>query len=94
MAMSAAHQNFVSNTSILARQLLQYQAMEQQLNILWAGAPNYSTAITQAEIDSVPSFAGAGLQKQTIADAQYAMANLNTAIQNAIVALTTMANLP
>lgn len=94
MAMSAAHQNFVSNTAIEARKLLDFFSEETQLNILWAGAPAYQTAITQAEIDSVPSFAGAGLTMQNLADAQFIMASINTSIQNALVALTVLANLP
>ncbi len=94
MAMSSAHQNFVSNTSTETRRLLEFFAKETQLNVLWSGAPAYQTAITQEEIDSVASFAGAGLTAQNIADAQYAMAAINTSIQNALVALTILANLP
>ncbi len=94
MSMSAAHQNFVSNTAEQARELLKFFAEETQLNVLWAGAPNYQAAITQAEIDSVSSFAGAGLTAQQLADAQYAMEQVNTTIENALVALTVLANLP
>lgn len=94
MAMSSAHQNFVSKTSNEAKRLLEFFAQETQLNVLWAGAPNYDQLITQQDIDSVASFAGAGLTTQNIADAQFAMATINTTIQNALVALTILANLP
>ena len=92
--MNTAHQNFVSETSREAKRLLEFFAEETQLNILWAGTPDYQSLITQEEIDSVGSFSGAGLTVQDLADTQYAMANINTAIENAIVAMTMLASLP
>lgn len=94
MAMTAAHQNFVSNTAIEARALLAFFSEETQLNILWAGLPDYQHQITQDEINSVPTFAGAGLTLQNIADAQFIMATIMGNIQAQLVALTILANLP
>ena len=94
MPMSAAHQDFISKTSNEANRLLDFLSEETQLNVLWAGTPNYQTLITQEEIDSVESFAGAGLTVQNVADAQYAMASIQTAVTNALVALTILGNLP
>jgi hypothetical protein len=94
MAMSAAHQNFVSATSYRAKILLDQIGPLDQLNVLWAGSPGYDTAITQEEIDSVESFAGAGLTAQNLADAEYVLAGILTSINNALVALTVLANLP
>ncbi len=94
MGMSAAHQNFVSQTSNQAKALLDFFAEETQLDVLWSGTPDYQHTITQADIDSVESFAGAGLTVQNVTDAQYAMSVIKGNIQSAIVALTVLANLP
>ena len=94
MAMSSAHQNFVSDEGRLAKKFLdEYGDMVQQ-NVLWAGTPSYSTLITQEEIDSIPSFAGAGLTKQELADACYALEQMRTIMTNAMTALTVMSKLP
>lgn len=95
MSMSAAHQNFISNTSGQAKILLdQMLGQLEQLNELWAGSSGYNTAITQEEIDSVPSFAGAGLTSQNLADAEFILATIMGNIMNALQALTMLANLP
>lgn len=92
--MEQAHQNFVSQTAYRAKIMLDQYGPLSQLNVLWAGAPNYDALITQAEIDSVPSFAGAGLTTQTLADAEFALATIRTTIENALPSLTVLANLP
>lgn len=94
MTMPAAHQNFITNNKANAQRLLDFFGEEEQLNILWAGSPNYQNTLTQEEINDVVSFAGAGLTTQNIADGQFAMATINGIIQNALVALTVLANLP
>jgi len=94
MPMSDAHQNFISQTSYRAKVLLDQVGPLAQLNVLWAGSPDYDTAITQEEINSVPSFVGAGLTVQQVADAEYVLASILTSINNALVALTMLANLP
>ncbi len=94
MAMSAAHQNFVSQTAYRARVMLDQIGPLEQLNTLWAGTPNYDELITQEEIDSVASFAGAGLTAQNVADAEFALATIKGQIDNAMVALTVLASLP
>ena len=92
--MPAAHQNFISTSGNQCKALLDLLGMLEQLNTLWAGTPNYQGLIDQAEIDSVPAFAGAGLTTQTLADAEFALANTMTGIHNAIVALTVLGTLP
>lgn len=94
MAMSSAHQNFVSETAARCRVLLAEYGELSQLNVLWAGTPNYDALITQEEIDSVPSFQGAGLTTQNLADAEFALATILGNINNSLVALTILANLP
>jgi hypothetical protein len=93
--METVHQNFVSDTSKVAKTLLDelYSKMVQ-LDALWAGAPNYDALITQGEIDEVPSFLGAGLTTTHLADAEFALATIKNTITNALPALTVLANLP
>jgi hypothetical protein len=93
MAMSASHQNFVSATSYRAKIMLDQIGALEQLNALWAGVPAYNTKITQAEIDSVLSFAGANLTAQNLADVEYVLAVIMGNIMNALPALTVLANL-
>lgn len=85
--------NFISNTSNRAKtQLGEYGELTQQ-NVLWAGTPDYATRITQEGIDSVPSFADAGLTKQQVADAVYALEQIRGIMTNAMPALTVLAGL-
>lgn len=94
MAMSVAHQNFISRTSYTSKRLLELYGELQQLNVLWAGSPNYDAEITQQDIDSVPSFADAELTYQTLADAEFALATIMGNITSALPALAEMAALP
>lgn len=92
--METVHQNFISRMSNEARTMLdQYGALSQQ-NVLWSGTPDYQHLITQAEIDSVPSFNGANLTTQNLADAAYALEQIRGILTNALPALTVLANLP
>lgn len=92
MALTAAESNFISNSSNVAKVLLDQYGMLVQLDVLWAGSPNYDTTITQADLDSVASFSG--LTTTTLGDAEFALAGIKTAIGNALAALTELANLP
>lgn len=92
--MNSAHQNFISDEGRIAKLFLAEYGNLAQQNVLWAGAPSYQTLITQADIDSVPSFAGAGLTHQQIADAAYALEQVRTILTNALPALTVLAHLP
>lgn len=94
MAMSSAHQNFVSDEGRLAKVFLSEYGDLAQQNVLWAGTPNYQNLITQEEIDSVPSFLGAGLTKPQLTDACYALEQVRTLLTNALPALTVLAKLP
>lgn len=90
--MIPAHQNFISDTSQQCQKLLDMYGDLSQLNVLWAGSPNYDALITQGEIDTVPSLAG--LTTTHLADAEFALATIKDTISNALVALTVLANLP
>lgn len=91
---SAVHQNFISRDAQLAKKLLDLYGELQTQNTLWAGTPNYDAEITQAVIDSVPSFLESELTTTTLADARFAMATIMTTITNALPALTEMSRLP
>jgi hypothetical protein len=92
--MEAAHQKFISDTSAQAKKLLEMYGDLAQLNVLWAGSPNYDALIDQTAINTVPSFAGAGLTATNLADAEFILATIKGNIESALVALTVLANLP
>jgi hypothetical protein len=86
-----AHQNFISQSGAQAKKLLDMYGDLQQINVLWAGSPDYDTLITQGEIDEVESFAG--LTAAQLADAEFAMATIKDTITNALPALAVLSNL-
>jgi hypothetical protein len=92
--MNSAYQNFISDVSNKCKTELDIYGDLAQINVLWAGSPNYDALITQIEIDTVPSFLGAGLTTQQLADATYALEQIRTILTNALPALTVLANLP
>lgn len=94
MTMPAVHQNFISTDAKLAKALVELLGPLQVQNTLYAGSPNYDEEITQAEIDTVPSFLESELTTQTIADARFAMATIMNTIVNALPSLTEMSRLP
>lgn len=94
MAMSTVHQNFISRTSYTSKRLLELYGELQQLNTLWAGSPDYDAEITQADIDSVPSFADAELTTAVLGDAEFALATIMGTITSALPALVEVAALP
>ena len=94
MSMSIGEQNFISKSSVSAKDLLDLYGLLVQLDQLWAGAANFSTTITQQDIDSIPSFVETGLTATVLADAEFALAGIKTAITNALPSLTILANLP
>lgn len=92
--MNNAHQNFISDESGLAKRILaEYGELSQQ-NVLWAGTPNYDELITQEDIDSVVTLAGAGLTTTQLADACYALEQVRGILTNAMPSLTILAKLP
>lgn len=92
--MTSAHQNFISHSRDQAKQLLDIYGELIQLDALWAGATAYNTGITQADIDSVPSFSQSGLTATTLGDAEFALSSIKTTIGNALASLTVLSNLP
>lgn len=92
MALTALEKDFISNSGNAAKILLDLYSPLLQIDSFWAGTPGFTSSITQADIDSVTSFAG--LTTGYLADAQTALANVKTAIANALVALSVVGNLP
>lgn len=92
--MNPAYHKLIQDTSYNINLLLATYAKLSELNILWAGSPNYQNLITQSEINSDPNYLSAGLTTQNVADAEFALAQIKTQIDNAMVALTILSNLP
>lgn len=92
MALSAAHMNFIRQAQQQARVLLDQHGGMVTQGIFYSGTPNYDNEILQSDIDA--NFPDSGLTIQTLADAEFAIALIKTNIENAIVALNILANLP
>lgn len=84
--------NFVSRSGSAASTLLALEGALDQINVLWAGSPNYQAQIDQAGLDSVTSFSGLTVQELT--DAEFALATVLNTIKNALPALTVLGTLP
>jgi hypothetical protein len=95
MALNSHQSNFISDSAQIAKKLLDLEGQLDQLNVLWAGSPNYKAGIIQADIDLIPGFTGlttsAAGTVGTLPDAEFAMANILTTIKGALVALTVLA---
>lgn len=89
-----AFANFISRTGQASKTQLDQIGTLSQLDVLWAGAADYDALITQAEIDEFPSFVAAGLTAAQLGDALFALATIRNTINNALPALTMLANLP
>jgi hypothetical protein len=94
MAMSSAHQNVISNASKLAKAMLEIEGEIAQLDALWNGVPAYGTAVTQADIDTVASFAGAGLTKAQVDDVIYSLKIARDSIMGNLPSMAVVAHLP
>lgn len=89
-----AFANLISRTGQASKTQLDQIGTLSQLDVLWAGAADYDALITQAEIDEFPSFVAAGLTAAQLGDALFALATIRNTINNALPALTMLANLP
>jgi hypothetical protein len=93
MALSVPQQQFVKDTGRASQIVLDIYGLLTQLDVLWAGTPNYDALITQGEIDATPALAGQGLTATTLGDAEFALASIKTTVTNALPALTVVARL-
>lgn len=89
MALTQAEIQFLQTTGQAVKGLLAQEGQLDQLNVLWAGAAQFSVSITQNDLDTTPAFAN--LTVQNIADVEYALAAVLSTIKNALPALTTVA---
>jgi hypothetical protein len=86
-------QNFISNVAKECRANLEEYGDLAQLNVLWAGSPDYDARITQAEIDSVPMFHDMQLTTAQLADAAYALEQIRGIITAALPAFSILAQI-
>ena len=92
MALTALEQDYISNNAKICKALMDQYTPIKEGDTFWNGTPAFSTSLTQGDIDTVPSLAG--LTTTHLADAQTALNNVKTAMDNAFVALSVLANLP
>lgn len=89
MALTQAEIQFLQNTGQAVKGLLAQEGQLDQLNVLWAGAAQFSTSITQNDLDTSAAFKD--LTTQNIADAEFALATVLNTIKNALPALSIVA---
>lgn len=89
MALTQAEISFIQNTGQAVKGLLAMEGNLDQLNVLWAGAAQYSTEITQNDLTTSPAFNG--LTTQNLADVEFALATVLNTIKAALPAFTTVA---
>jgi hypothetical protein len=87
--MALEHTKFVAASSRTAAKLLDLIGELSQENVLFNGAPNYKSAITQPILDATPG----GLTVQQLADAEFAKASILTTLNGALPALAILKGL-
>jgi hypothetical protein len=92
--MQPAQMNFVSKTANQARLFRAAFALSEELKTLYSGTPNWEALITQAEIDSVPSFAALGLTKAQLDGVIYSLGVINTQLTNYLTEFVMLSNVP
>ena len=75
--MEAPQQNFISRVANQARLLRDSQALSNECDVLYNGTADYDTLITQEQINSVASFANAGLTKTDLDAVVYILKMVN-----------------
>ena len=90
MAMNATLSNLISEASQKSRQFLAEYGALMVLDVQYA---NHSAEITQEEIDSVPSFAAAGLTPEDVAAAIYILKMIKVQMDSNIDAIVKVAKL-
>jgi hypothetical protein len=93
MTMPTSRQQYISFVANRARIMLGEFGPLAQTDVLWNGTPDYDTLITQAEIDTVPNLADAGLTVQQLADAIYALSVIKSTIFDHLPALAFLSSL-
>jgi hypothetical protein len=88
--MNAPQSNLISRTGVECRELLARDGTYIQLDILNTA---YALLITKEEIDSVPSFAAAGLTLAQYQAAVYILKQCHIALNSDLPAIVALANL-
>lgn len=90
MAITALESNTVSRGAALAKRVLELKAEIDYLNIIYDASGGVKETLTQAELDSVPSFSG--VTKAQVDDGMFALTSgLKTAITNSYTQLAQLA---
>jgi len=82
---------YVRRAGAMSRALLDAYGELTQDNVLWAGTPDYSTAIDDTALATVEDFVAAGLNDATLTDAMYALEQVRGALTSALVSLSVLA---
>lgn len=90
--MTPPEESFVNKTISVVKALMALYGELQELDVLWAGAPAYNSAIDQNAIDSVPAFAG--LTATELSDAEFSLASIKNTITGTLPAFSVLDNLP
>lgn len=80
MALAAAQQDLITDVGSVCRTLLDMQGQIEQIDILYNGAPDWDSLITDEEIDGVPSLAAIGLTAANVADAIFQIKTVRTQV--------------
>ncbi len=86
--------NFVNKTAITAQAFLDLYGALSELNVLWAGTPDYKDAITQDDLNSVPAFADCGLTTAQLADVEYCIGQIVGLLSAQLPSLSVVGNIP
>ena len=92
--MNAPQQDFISRFGQQARKARDLFALSEEIDTLYKGTPNWEALITQEEVDSVPSFAAAGLTVAQLGAVCYILKMINLQMSTIdFPALVMLANL-
>lgn len=94
MALSAAENTFLHEAKTEAQMQLLRLGQLTKLDALWAGAPDYDTTITQADLDGVTSLAESEYTIAEITEALYALGVIKNTILDKLPYLSRLADLP
>ena len=91
--MDAPQQDLVSDVGNLCAQLLEMSGKIEQIDVLYNGAANWDSLITDVTLASVPSFAAAGLTAVNVADAIFILKTARAAAYANLPAAVILGNL-
>jgi hypothetical protein len=92
--MNGPQQNLISRVAQQARKAKDLMSLTEEIDTLYEGTPNYKAQCRQVDIDTVPSFAAAGLTEAQLDAAVYILKMVNVQLKTIdFPALVMLANL-